>query len=97
MVVREPTVGIIGVRTHAAADKRYIRRCPAVKLAASRRARATGWARRLRASIHTRSGISAEGVPCGTRCLSRCLKLLRNPRMVTPNQKGSASLRVKDR
>ena len=59
---------------HVAVDNRKIRRWPAVRLAASRRPKAIGWANSLIVSIHTIRGMSALGVPCGTRCLSRLLK-----------------------
>ena len=61
-------------RIQIAVDKRKIRRCPAVRFAASRSPRAIGWANNLIVSIQTIRGISALGVPCGTRCLSRLLK-----------------------
>ena len=70
-LVRVPVTGIMGVRSQAVAERRKIRRCPAVRLAASRRARAMGWARRLRASIQTIRGIRNPGVPWGTRWLRR--------------------------
>ena len=50
-----------------AVDKRNINKCPAVRLAASRSPRAIGWANSLIVSIQTIKGISALGVPCGTR------------------------------
>ena len=56
-----------------AVERRKIRRCPAVKLAARRNPNAIGWAKRLSVSIQTIAGIRAAGVPCGTRCLSRAL------------------------
>jgi len=45
-----------------------------VRFAASRNPRAIGWANNLIVSIQTIRGISALGVPCGTRCLNRLLK-----------------------
>lgn len=66
-------VGVL-LNNQVAVDSRKRRRCPAVRFAASRRPRAIGWARRLRVSIHTITGIRAEGVPCGTKWLSRLLK-----------------------
>jgi len=66
-LVSVPTTGITGVSNQAVAESRKIKRWPAVKLAASRKARARGWASRLKVSIHTIRGISAGGVPCGTR------------------------------
>jgi len=66
-LVRVPTTGITGVSSQAVAESKKIRRCPAVRLAANRKARARGWASKLKVSIHTIRGISAGGVPCGTR------------------------------
>lgn len=60
-------------RSQMAVERRNIKRCPAVRLAASRSPSAIGWANRLSVSIHTIRGISALGVPCGTRWLSRLL------------------------
>ena len=60
-------------KSQIAVDKRKISKCPAVRLAASRRPKAIGWANSLSVSIHTIRGISALGVPWGTRCLSRLL------------------------
>ena len=59
---------------HVAVDNKNINKWPAVRLAASRKPRAIGWANRLIVSIHTIKGMSALGVPCGTRWLSRLLK-----------------------
>lgn len=67
MEMREVAVRLEEYRSQLAADKRYIRRCPAVKFAARRRARAIGWARSLSISIHINRGIKGVGVPCGRR------------------------------
>jgi hypothetical protein len=44
------------------------KRCPAIMFAVSRTARVPGRMIFLTVSIHTMNGISAAGVPCGTRC-----------------------------
>lgn len=60
-------------KTQIAVDRRYISRCPAVRLAASRSPSAMGCANSLMVSIITIRGMRYEGVPWGTRWLSRFL------------------------
>lgn len=60
-------------KIQVAVERRNIKRCPAVKLAANRNPSAMGCAIRLSVSISTIIGIRNDGVPCGTKCLSRLL------------------------
>lgn len=85
------TCGLLA-RIQVAVDNKNSSKWPAVKFAASRRPRAMGWANSLMVSIHTIIGISGDGVPCGTKCLSRLLKDRKNPSIFTLSHKGMASL-----
>lgn len=67
-ITRTATVGIIDVITNAAVARSWISRWPAVKLAVNRTPRARGRMNRLIVSIITRMGISAVGVPSGSKC-----------------------------
>lgn len=78
--------------SQVAVDNRKSSRWPAVKLAASRSPSAIGWASSLKVSIHTITGIKRDGVPCGTRCLSRLLKARKKPRIFTLIHMGMANL-----
>ena len=55
------------VRARAAPPIKCMNRWPAVMLAVSRTARATGWIKRLMVSIITSLGIRGIGVPCGRK------------------------------
>ena len=58
---------LIFVRAKAAPPIRCINKWPAVILAVSRTARATGWIKRLIVSIITSIRIKGTGVPCGRK------------------------------
>lgn len=75
---------------------RWINRCPAVMLAVSRTARATGWIKRLIVSIITSIGINGVGVPCGRKWASDALVLLRKPVTTAPAHRGMAMPRFID-
>lgn len=61
------------LKSQIAVDSKNMRRWPAVSLAANRRPSAIGCAKSLRVSIITIRGMRNDGVPWGTRCLSRFL------------------------
>ena len=75
---------------------RWISKCPAVILAVSRTARATGWIKRLIVSIMTSIGVNGVGVPCGRKWASNALVLLWKPVTAAPAHKGMAMPRFTD-
>lgn len=78
------------ISTRVVLPIRCINRCPAVMLAVSRTASATGWMSRLIVSIITSMGIRKVGVPCGRRWARDNFVLLRKPVMTVPAHKGIA-------
>jgi hypothetical protein len=66
MKVSEPH-GLKLILSHTTQEQRRMRRCPASKLAPSRKPKVRGWIRSLAVSIRTIKGIRYEGVPPGTR------------------------------
>lgn len=66
-VMTTATRGMVVVKRYAAHESRKIRRCPAVRLAVSRTARASGRIKRLIVSIIISTGIKRMGVPSGKR------------------------------
>lgn len=74
--------------------RRVRRRCPATMLAASRTAKATGRTNSLMVSIRTIRGISAPGVPSGTRWAMLWLNCITRLYITAPNHRGRARDRV---
>lgn len=92
-VIRE-AVGDKKKITGTAEDTRWIRRCPAVRLAVSRTPNASGRINRLIVSIRIRAGISGVGVPSGRKCARECVSWLRRPTRTVVNQRGIAKPRL---
>ena len=84
------TVILIEDKASVADPIRWIRRCPAVILAVSRTARASGWINRLIVSIIINIGIRGVGVPWGRKWARDILGLFRNPIITVPAHNGMA-------
>lgn len=69
---------------------RCINRWPAVILAVSRTASATGWINRLIVSVITSIGIRKVGVPWGKKWARDAFVLFRKPMMTVPAHRGTA-------
>lgn len=74
--------------------RRVKRRWPAIILAVNRTAKVPGRITFLIVSIHTIKGISAEGVPWGTKWANICWVWLIHPYSINLSQRGSANERV---
>lgn len=70
------------------------RRCPAIILAANRTAKVPGRITFLTVSIKTIKGISAPGVPAGTKWANMCCVWWTHPKIIIESQRGRASARV---
>lgn len=88
--------GLIVASTSVAPPIKCISKWPAVMLAVSRTARATGWINRLIVSMITSIGISGTGVPWGRKWASDDLVLWRKPKMTVPAHSGTAMPRFID-
>jgi len=75
--------------------KRVRRRCPAIMLADSRMARVPGRIVLLIVSMITMKGISAEGVPWGTKWANIELVKFTHPSKINESHRGSAREKVK--
>lgn len=84
------------MRASVAPPMRCIRRCPAVMLAVSRTARATGWINRLIVSIITSMGMRKMGVPWGRKWARAAFVLWRKPMNTVPAHRGIAMPRFID-
>lgn len=69
-------------------------KCPAIMLAANRTARVPGRITFLTVSINTINGISAAGVPKGTKWANMCCVWLNHPKIINEIQRGKARARV---
>jgi hypothetical protein len=74
--------------------RRVSKRCPAIMFAVNRTACVPGRIIFLTGSMHTINGISAAGVPCGTKCSNIWFVLLIHPNIINLTHKGSANVNV---
>lgn len=91
MNASKAVIGMEEVRTNAAVEMSWIRRCPAVRLAVSRTPRAKGRINRLIVSMIIRIGMSGVGVPSGRRWPREMVGWLRSPTRTVASHVGTAS------
>ena len=81
---------LVLISTRVVSSIRCISKWPAVILAVSRTASATGWMNRLIVSIISSIGIRRVGVPCGKKWARDAFVLLRKPVMMALAHRGMA-------
>lgn len=84
------------MRVSVVSPSRCISRWPAVILAVSRTAKATGWMKRLIVSIIISIGMSGTGVPCGRKWARASFVLNRSPMSTVAAHSGIAMPRFID-
>ena len=81
---------LVLISTRVVSPIRCISKWPAIILAVSRAASATGWMNRLIVSIITGIGLRKVGVPCGKKWARDAFVLLQRPVITTPAHRGIA-------
>lgn len=84
------TVILMDDKAKVAEPIKWISRWPAVMLAVSRTAKASGWIKRLIVSIIISIGIRGVGVPWGKKWANDILGLFRKPIITVPAHNGMA-------